>query len=1469
MNVANTLIQGLEGAKKTTDQMLKQAKPEPVKTEDTSVIKPTRHRPAEYYKDLGWDKVFKLMGRNMTESSRDVLMETADMFQHPIRTWQGLVGIARSGATKIDEMLGVAPDAPHSFVPFHNELKIMEHFLFGDKAPKFDPQIFDAVTDFYKNAYGLGPHGVAGFKQYIAENPAEFISDFVSIVAMGAQGTGAGLRAGAIASRAKMMQSLARKTKFLDYFPENERRKLRSLTHKDWQEKLQTNTDLHKYLPADTQKTLAHIQKAEEVGKSLYYIGVGESVGGYQPGAWAKLAENFLQYGDIGAIPFLAGAQGAGGLLDLRKKSLGVVADKTDELPYSEKVARYLYAKYKDELTADKLTDINMVENIERISSDDLKYDDIQKYTQEGILKKFDIKRDYNPHEVAKKSHEGYDHHARDEFLRFIEKYPEARELPMESTHRNLVNAWNELENTHTKITADAFNDLEKRLDAPIEVIRVDPTMTYNRYNQEFDRPPRPARHGLTKDVIQYIKRDLGLPELPEKFDKLQKLADTDLFFQHKGMEDFEVEQFRDHAKAYENWYNKTIGTNSVEEIVDILKSYPEYYYTRLKESQKRGVYFRLEDWDANVMEAFSAEKDMILWEDEWGPHLRAYHLSEREQMKWVLEEYNDHIQSRMDGRGRKIHSVEAFKEYLANSKKYMWYHGHRGPGMYHRGVNALPSLEASQQYYIPHAGLAGDAYRSIVVFKGKSLGDNFHKDGKVIQPTEIVKKYIFDMGETFRDSSIDTGFMDVSLHGIDRPTMEAIYKLRDLMEPIIKKQELLDAYHVEKYEYQQNVLTMLDNNDTPFQTERTEESIRHMMEMPDFQDMHRTSTYRLNQLRTEIETQHNLSLNSMVEIENNLKEIVDPSPRAVDETILQPGNQIYEKLKEIDAELESWKARSYFMTEWIGENWETLKDDPGVQELGFTNRHELANHLSDNTNNFVLWADNTIPPPKKDAHTWNYQHGKIRALLGAVYDDFYANVGIGIQNKSMEMLLNRLPVKPENMQLVESYLDNLQVTAPETSASIDDLDALFDEISRLTNDESMPVPESGIRAAPTLGTLPEQLPDGFDAIEEMGGNRFRNTENDTVYEYDPSGVHLPEEVDAMNAENMEQSNSLVWTGNDYSDNEWSQIEQVRQTLISDEYQSLIDIMGENELQNAVVHYYAKDLMGEMQAQSLISEIDKDIPISGERFQSLMQELKANIEPFMTAEKKQMLTDASRHANQQIRDMQIDTLQIKRRNDRLAEGLNVAFQDTLQHYADNFDKIDPYTESQAGRLLLDSNLVGDTRKMFRNMHLQPPQIKAMKYAALRQLFQSGDITERVRIVGRDRMVELWGEEVYKDIDRLSYLLGRMPTEATDDAIGFIRTGLKPDTYMNNILASVPILLNTFGEGDTDIGGLHILFSLIGNETARKILNKKGVMRELLGDLPTSDANKLRRWIYQHKGWVRKSLKAREEENESK
>ena len=434
-------------------------------------------------------------------------------------------------------------------------------------------------------------------------------------------------------------------------------------------------------------------------------------------------------------------------------------------------------------------------------------------------------------------------------------------------------------------------------------------------------------------------------------------------------------------------------------------------------------------------------------------------------------------------------------------------------------------------------------------------------------------------------------------------------------------------------------------------------------------------------------------------------------------------------------------------------------------------------------------------------------------------------------------------------MELVTGFLDNLQVSHTTPSVDATDLDALFDEINRLTANEI--VPDSGIRGAPTSR---------FNESPTM----VRDPESGTDFVEHPSGVNLPNDADSL----AERTNSMQWSGNDFADEEWSEIERVRQSLSQDEYRSMVEFMGEDEFQNAVLHYYADELVDELAKESLISQIDSEIPISGDKRQQLIQELKVKIEPFLTQSKKNDIMDAHQDVNRQMDGMRQSIGNIDRRNNRLSEGLNVAMQDSLEHYAQNFDKVDPYTELQVGKLMLDSNLVSNIDKVFRNMRLRPPQKQAMKYAALKQFFQNRDLKSQISRVGKDRMIEIWGEETYNDIDKLAYLLDRMPFNKPDDAIGFIKSGLTPNTHLNGALASVPNLLNTFGEGDADIGGLHILFSLIGNENARKILNKKGIMKELIGGLSGAEANKLRRWIYQHKGWVRKSLKESESEKDS-
>ena len=586
------------------------------------------------------------------------------------------------------------------------------------------------------------------------------------------------------------------------------------------------------------------------------------------------------------------------------------------------------------------------------------------------------------------------------------------------------------------------------------------------------------------------------------------------------------------------------------------------------------------------------------------GPHQDNYHLSDAEKQQRAFEFYG-FLQKKRGG--QRFRNVSDMMEKLDKSKKFMYHEGHRGPGIYAKGVNALPSLEALQRYYVPHSAMANDAYRSIVVFKGKSLGDNIHKDGKIIQPREILKKYIFDFGDAYRETKGEyAGFMDASLHGIDKPTTKIYYELQDLMAPILKKQVLLDQYHTEKAEYVQNLIALIDGENTDITVPRTEASIREMMASPDFQELNRTSKHRLNALYDQIKSQHDMSTNAMVEVEEKLNHILNPPSTPIDSPVLQPGSMIYEKLKELDVKrIKENKSPSYFFSEWIEGNWDEILQDPDFQKLEIdlagrkgSAQHDLIMHVKNRTNDYRVYEDLIQPPPTIDANTWNYQHGKIRALLSSVYDDFYENVKVGTKYKDVDMLLKRFPVEPDNMELVRGYLDNLQV---QDNVDVTDLDALFDEINRITGNEI--VADSGVRGA-TATEVPGQM---------------RDPETDTVFNDHPSGVYMPDDADTY----IERTNSMSWSGNDFSDSEWDEIERVRRSLSDDEYRSMREFMGDDELQNAVLHYYADDIIDELTKESLISQIDSEIPISGDKRMQLIQELKVKMEPFLTQSKKE------------------------------------------------------------------------------------------------------------------------------------------------------------------------------------------------------------------------------------------------------
>ena len=286
--------------------------------------------------DMNWGEVASSMAQNFPKDSAKVFKENVDALRDPVTTVTTLHDLSiEAVGTAIDKL---------AIQPFTKLTGVKSWASTEGESP-----LFDAVWDYYRDAYGLGPEGVKGFKRYIVNHPAEFLSDISAIFMPGAKYTG--LSAKLLSkNRAGILRRLANNSRFLKYAPP----KVRIL--------LDRSGDLDRF------------------GKAAYYIGTGIDEGGYQPGFWARTAHETLKYMDSTNAALLFGTKGVG-------VGVGLLSRTTDYPARIDDIAKQLYTKYHEDFVGLNPKDIefNLEEFVEGARID--KYRLPSQYNRDWIHK--------------------------------------------------------------------------------------------------------------------------------------------------------------------------------------------------------------------------------------------------------------------------------------------------------------------------------------------------------------------------------------------------------------------------------------------------------------------------------------------------------------------------------------------------------------------------------------------------------------------------------------------------------------------------------------------------------------------------------------------------------------------------------------------------------------------------------------------------------------------------------------------------------------------------------------------------------------------------------------------------------------------------------------------------------------------------------------------------------------------------
>ena len=271
--------------------------------------------------EMDWGEVATSMARNFPKDSAKVFKENVDALRHPVTTVTTLHDLSIEAVGTAIDKLAIQPITK----------------LTGVKSwasTEGESPLFDAVWNYYRDAYGLGPEGIKGFKRYIVNHPAEFLSDVSAIFMPGAKYTG--LSAKLLSqNRSGILRRLSQNSRFLKYAPP----KVRIL--------LDRAGDLDRF------------------GKAAYYIGTGIDEGGYQPGFWARTAHETLKYMDSMNAALLFGSKGIG-------VGVGLLSRTTDYPAHIDDIAKQLYTKYHEDFVGmnPKDIDFNLAEFVEGVRLD-------------------------------------------------------------------------------------------------------------------------------------------------------------------------------------------------------------------------------------------------------------------------------------------------------------------------------------------------------------------------------------------------------------------------------------------------------------------------------------------------------------------------------------------------------------------------------------------------------------------------------------------------------------------------------------------------------------------------------------------------------------------------------------------------------------------------------------------------------------------------------------------------------------------------------------------------------------------------------------------------------------------------------------------------------------------------------------------------------------------------------------------